>query len=109
MKNASPTDPGSALSTPTPSIAQTVCLLALSRGEQPNIPPIARRVMLQRRWIAPPRPFAITEAGRRALATSPHIAEAQRKLDGPQKLPVSITDRHGAGSKQTNTKRVTGR
>lgn len=82
-----------------PTLAQTICLLALSRGERPPVmAPITRRVLLHRRWIAPSgraagaaraaRTHEITEAGMRALATSPHLAEAQRKLDaGKQAKP----------------------
>lgn len=70
---------------PTP--AQTVCLLALSRGEQPPVmPPITRRELPRKRWIAPSgrakgergrRRHDITDTGRRALATSQYLAEAQ--------------------------------
>lgn len=78
-------------SEPAPTLAQTVCLLALSRGEQPRVfPPITRRELLRKRWIASSgrtpgttgkREHDITDAGRRALATSPHLAAAQRSLD----------------------------
>lgn len=71
--------------TPTPpTLPQTICLLALSRNEQPYLPPATRLALLGKRWIVKTgdyRSFEITEAGRRALATSPHLGEAQRKLD----------------------------
>jgi hypothetical protein len=81
-----------------PTIAQTVCLLALSRGEQPRaFPPITRRELLRKRWIASSgrtpgarskREHDITDAGRRALATSPHLAAAQKALDDKERNPV---------------------
>lgn len=65
--------------TPPPSPGQTAMLLSISRGERPRIPPMMRRVLLKYHWITP-REHAITSAGRRALATSPHRAEAERRL-----------------------------
>jgi len=86
-----------ALAPSPPTLAQTICLLALSRGEQPPvIPPITRRELLRKRWITPgtrdgngkKRVHDITDAGRRALATSPHLAQAERRLDsGKQENP----------------------
>lgn len=73
----------------TPTLPQTIILLALSRGERPPvIPPPARRRLLAHHWIAPPRPFAITDAGRDALARSPHLEQAQRALDRPLAPPM---------------------
>lgn len=72
-----------------PTLPQTLCLLALSRGEQPAyLPPITRRALLRARWMSPlsdASGYEITDAGRRALATSPHLAEAQRKLDAGER------------------------
>lgn len=70
------------------TLPQVICMLALSRGVEPFFPPITRRELLRKRWITPgaridkgkKRKHEITDAGRRALATSPHLAEAQRKL-----------------------------
>ena len=74
--------------TPTPpTLPQTICLLALSRGEQPPyMPPATRKELLRKRWIWTlnvdgKRIHAITDAGRSALATSKHLSEAQLKLD----------------------------
>lgn len=80
------------------TLAQTICLLALSRGEQPYMAPVTRKVLLRSQWITPSgrapgalradRHHEITDAGRRALDASPHLAEAQRKLDaGKQGKP----------------------
>jgi hypothetical protein len=72
------------------SLAQTICLLALSRGEQPpRLPITTRRSLLRARWIAPAaelaafgrRTYAITEDGAAALASSPFAAEAARKIE----------------------------
>lgn len=72
------------------TLPQTIVLLALSRGEKPpvshvgtsrnEIPPITRQSLLRARYITP-RPHEITDAGRRALATSPHLSAAIRALD----------------------------
>lgn len=81
-----------------PTLAQTICLLALSRGVQPYMAAITRQALLRQRWIMPSgraagalrsaRTHDITDEGQRALATSPHLAEAQRKLDaGKQGKP----------------------
>lgn len=69
-----------------PNVPQTICLLALSRGKQPPWFPIAtRRLLLRERWMSPrgggQRSYDITDAGRQALAASPHLVEAQRRLD----------------------------
>lgn len=84
---------------PEPTLPQTICLLALSRGEQPPwFPVTTRRALLRERWMKPLgrraagstaiRQYQITDAGRLALATSPHLAEAQRRLDeGKQGRP----------------------
>lgn len=83
--------------TPTPAtLPQTIVLLAISRGERHYMPPITRNSLLAKRWIAvsgtETRPdgsarkfYAVTEAGARALATSPRLAEATRKLDAGRK------------------------
>lgn len=84
--------------TPTPATpSQTIILLYLSRGEQPpTIPPVTRRELLRKRWIAHAgtrtasnggeRPtFEITEAGKQALATSQHLTEAQKRIDSAGK------------------------
>jgi hypothetical protein len=84
--------------TSPPTLAQAICLLALSRGEQPAIiPPVTRRELLRKHWITPSgripgdvvkRTHEITDAGRVALAASQHLGEAQRKLDaGKRELP----------------------
>lgn len=77
--------------TPTPITApQTLILLALSRGERlAYLPPITRRALLAKQWMSRDgKVFTITDAGLRALAESPHLAEAQRKLDaGKQSRP----------------------
>lgn len=66
-----------------PTLAQTIYLLTFSRGTPPDaLPAITRRCLLKRRWISPPAPYAITRAGRDALATSPFLAQAQRVVDG---------------------------
>lgn len=77
---------------PELSLPQTVCLLALSRGEQPpQFPVTTRRLLLRQQLIEPrnkrepgstaPRRYDITDAGRHALAASPHLAAAQRALE----------------------------
>jgi hypothetical protein len=90
------------MTSPTPTMAQTVVLLALSRGKQPPyLAPATRQNLVRAKWIvatgpapapaekrhakAPRRPYVITDAGRRALATSPHIEAAQRTLDQTRK------------------------
>lgn len=80
------------------TLTQTIVLLALSRNEQPPVfPPITRRELLRKRWIAPSgreagsvqkRRHDITEAGSRALATSPHLGQAQRALDEGKQDPT---------------------
>jgi hypothetical protein len=80
-----------------PTLAQTICLLSLSRGEQPPVfPPSTRREMLRKQWITPGvrepgatgRRHDITDAGRVALAGSPWLAKAQRAIDeGKQAQP----------------------
>jgi hypothetical protein len=79
--------------TPSPAtLAQTIILLALSRGETPYMPPITRNSLIAKRWIdvvgqktrrdgsnAPV--YGCTDAGLRALATSKYRDEAERKLD----------------------------
>lgn len=78
------TDPAA----PVPTLPQTVCLLALSRGQQPPImAAITRRALRRHRWIietskvgAPRRIHEITDAGRDALARSPHRDAAARTL-----------------------------
>ncbi len=80
------------LSVPAPSLPQTVVLLRLSRGETvPPMPPTTRAILRDRRWIVAlairgpgskdKRSYEITESGRRALATSPYITQAQREVD----------------------------
>jgi hypothetical protein len=79
--------------TPTPiTLPQSLILLALSRGQQPYMPPISRLALVKKRWIvvdgayrrrdgsAADR-YALTSAGRQALATSKYLDEATRKLD----------------------------
>lgn len=69
---------------PIPTLPQTIGLLVMSRGaESAVLPSTSRRMMLRYRWIAPNGAggHAITEAGSRALATSPHMERAQRELD----------------------------
>lgn len=64
-----------------PNLAQTIVLLALSRRERPPVFPVmTRRYLLRRRWIVPPH-YDITQPGLAALATSPFLDEAQRRLD----------------------------
>jgi len=88
------TDPTPPVAAPTPelTVPQTVCLLALSRGEQPPwFPVTTRRQLLRQQLIAPinrrepgskeRRRYNITDDGRKALAASPHLAAAQRALD----------------------------
>jgi len=74
-----PTDERSA------SLAQTIVLLALSRGERPPVfLPRVRDALLRRRWIAPVpdrKSYPITELGRAALAGSPHRAQAERAIE----------------------------
>lgn len=82
-----------------PTLAQTICLVALSRGEQPPwMPTTTRRALLRERWMAPQntrapgakerRLYDLTDAGRKAMAASPHLGEAMRKLDeGKQGRP----------------------
>jgi len=81
----------------TPTKPQTIVLLVLSRGGQlPYLPPMTGGILLRARWIAPvakrepgskaKRLYVITEAGQRALATSPSIAEAQRELDRNEQM-----------------------
>lgn len=65
----------------TPTLPQTIHLLALSRGERYDLPPMTRRELLRKEWIVPAT-HELTEAGRVALAGSAHLGEAQRKLDG---------------------------
>lgn len=73
----------------TATLAQTIIMLTMSRGLQlPMSSPAARRGLLQRKWIAPPRPFTLTDAGRAALAASPFLAQAQRALDRPPLRPA---------------------
>jgi hypothetical protein len=76
------------VTTPVPTLPQTICLLAFSRGEQPPMmAAITRRTMLRYRWLAPAaekRRYEITRAGSNALATSPHRAQAERALDEPR-------------------------
>jgi hypothetical protein len=78
------------------TVPQTICLLALSRGEQPPVFPVTtRRLLLREKLIAPRnarapgsterRLYDITDAGRKALSASPHLAEAQRALDEGKK------------------------
>lgn len=83
--------------TPTPAtIPQTIILLALSRGDQPYMPPIARNSLLAKKWISVTGTrrrrdgsdgpvHGCTEAGLRALATSPHRAEAERKIEAAKR------------------------
>lgn len=87
------------MTAPVPTLAQTICLVALSRGEQPPwLPVTTRRALLRERWIAPQnkrepgakerRLYNLTDAGRRAMAASPHLDDALRKLDeGKQEKP----------------------
>jgi len=63
------------------TLPQTIHLLALSRGEQHDLPPMTRRELLRKKWIVPAT-HELTDAGRVALAESAHLGEAQRKLDG---------------------------
>lgn len=84
---------------PDLTLPQTICLLALSRGEQPPLfPPTTRRLLLREKLIKPlnkrepgskeRRLYDITDAGRQALAASPHLAAAQRAIDeGKQAKP----------------------
>lgn len=71
---------------PVPTEAQTCYLLALSRGDRPWMQAQPRAIMLRHRWIVPrascgKREYDITDKGRQAMATSPHLSEAQRRLD----------------------------
>jgi hypothetical protein len=71
------------------TLAQTISLLSLSRGEQPLLlAPNLRRSLLRRQWIVPPRPFAISPDGRAALARSPYLAQARRILEKPPSPPL---------------------
>jgi len=77
---------------PVPTLPQTICLLAFSRGEQPPMmAAVTRRAMLRYRWIATmaeKRRHEITRAGSDALATSRHRSQAERQLDaGKQGKP----------------------
>jgi hypothetical protein len=78
-------------STPAPSpptLPQTIVLLALSRGEKPRVfPPITRAKLLSKRWISLQQ-HEITDEGRRALATSTHLAKASRILHRKTEHPV---------------------
>jgi hypothetical protein len=88
-----------AASTSTLTLPQTVCLLALSRDEKPPWFPVGtRNALLRQRWMKPGKPptpgskvrrrYDITDAGRQALAASPHLEAAQRVLDeGKQQRP----------------------
>lgn len=83
------------------TLAQTIALLALSRGEQPKImPPIARQELLRKRWITPShrepgstdkRHHDITADGSAALAVSPFLAQAQRAIDNARTPQVPAT------------------
>jgi hypothetical protein len=78
--------PRPAPTVPVATMAQTIVLLAFSRGEQPTfVPPTTRRALLRHRWLAPVKApncrYAITDTGRQALAASRHLAKAQRVLD----------------------------
>lgn len=87
------------MTAPVPTLAQTICLVALSRGEQPPwLPVTTRRTLLRERWIAQQnkrepgakerRLYNLTDAGRAVLAASPHLGAAMRKLDeGKQGRP----------------------
>lgn len=69
------------------TLAQTIVLLALSRGVpmpvshvgygSRQIPPITRSKLLAARYITP-RPHAITATGEAALTESPWLAKAER-------------------------------
>jgi hypothetical protein len=78
------------------TLPQTICLLAFSRGEQPPLFPVSTRRLLLRYQLIEPlerrepgskkrRLYKITDDGRKALATSPHLAEARRRLDEAKK------------------------
>ncbi len=64
------------------TLPATIALLALSRGSYQFRSPNLRRALLRRQWIAPDT-YELTESGRTALSTSPHLALAQRELDMP--------------------------
>lgn len=75
---------------PGPSLAQTVYLLSISRGEQPS--PSERQTLGPRGWIRETgrepgttggmvRRWGLTDAGQQALASSPHLGAAQRAVD----------------------------
>ena len=63
-----------------PTLPQTFHLLALSRGERHDLPPVTLRELLRKGWIVPAT-HELTDAGRAALAGSKHLGEAQRRLD----------------------------
>jgi hypothetical protein len=75
----------------TATLAQTIALLTLSRGDRHIVHPTTRSVLLRVRWIAPTRKrapgevrertYVITDAGVRALGASPHLGQAERELD----------------------------
>lgn len=76
-----------------PSLPQTIHLLALSRGERVDLPPMTRRELLRAGWIVPAT-HELTEDGRAALAGSEHLGEAQRRLDaGRQGRPWKVPRR----------------
>lgn len=71
------------------SLPQTIYMLGLSRGEAPRFfPPDTRRGLLNRKWIiqgCEAVVYELTDSGRRALAMSPYLGQAQRVLDQKEK------------------------
>jgi hypothetical protein len=92
---------------------QEQCLLAMYRGEPWTLAPITRRALLRLQLIAPPRPYALTELGRRVAAQlAPREARPEEECAGGSPVGTEPRDRRGSpvdsnGGSETRSRRGT--